>query len=72
MVLAAALARLPANHRRVVVLHHLADLAVSEIASAEGVPEGTVRVWLHRGRTALASELADRTTVESGGRTRDV
>lgn len=59
VVLAQALATLPANHRRAVVLHHLADLPVADIAESEGVPEGTVRVWLHRGRTALAAQLAD-------------
>lgn len=59
VVLVAALARLPANHRRVVVLHHLADLPVGEIAQQLDVAEGTVRVWLHRGRTALAALLAE-------------
>ncbi len=59
IVLAGALAKLPANHRRVVVLHHLADVPVAEIARTEHVAEGTVRVWLHRGRAALATELAD-------------
>ncbi|MEU4551295.1 SigE family RNA polymerase sigma factor [Micromonospora violae] len=50
----AALAQLPANHRRAVILHYLADLPVNEIASQEGVAEGTVKSWLHRGRAALA------------------
>jgi RNA polymerase sigma-70 factor, ECF subfamily len=67
VVLVAALAKLPANHRRVVVLHHIADLPVAEIARAEAVPESTVRVWLHRGRSALASQLA-----EARGEERDV
>lgn len=58
VALVAALAKLPAAQRRVVVMHYLADLPVAEIAAAEGVPEGTVRVWLHRGRTALASHLS--------------
>jgi RNA polymerase sigma-70 factor (ECF subfamily) len=57
--LVAALAKLPANHRRVVVLHHLADLPVGDIAAQLKVAEGTVRVWLHRGRTALAGLLDD-------------
>lgn len=55
----AALALLPANHRRAVVLHHLADLPVSEIARQEGVAEGTIKSWLHRGRTALAAHLTE-------------
>jgi RNA polymerase sigma-70 factor (ECF subfamily) len=59
VALVAALAQIPANHRRVVVLHHVADVPVGEIAQQLGVPEGTVRVWLHRGRTALAALLAE-------------
>jgi len=62
VLLVAALAKLPANHRRVVVLHHLADLPVDDIAQQLGVAAGTVRVWLHRGRTALAALLEDHRT----------
>jgi RNA polymerase sigma-70 factor, ECF subfamily len=57
VALEAALALLPTNHRRAVVLHYLADLPVSEIARQEGVAEGTVKSWLHRGRAALAAHL---------------
>ncbi|MEV4808728.1 SigE family RNA polymerase sigma factor [Micromonospora avicenniae] len=60
VALTAALAALPANHRRAVVLHHLAQLSVAEIADTLGAPEGTVRSWLSRGRAALASHLTDR------------
>jgi len=59
VALAAALAKLPPNQRKAVVLRHLADLSVAEIAQQLGAAEGTVRVWLHRGRAALAAELAD-------------
>jgi RNA polymerase sigma-70 factor (ECF subfamily) len=54
-----ALATLPSNQRRAVVLHYLADLSVSEIAMQENVPDGTVKSWLHRGRLALAAQLRD-------------
>ncbi|MFI6263159.1 SigE family RNA polymerase sigma factor [Micromonospora sp. NPDC051006] len=60
VALTAALAALPANQRRAVVLHHLAQLGVAEIADHLGAPEGTVRSWLSRGRAALASHLTDR------------
>ena len=53
----ALLAALPAQQRRAVVLHYLADLSVAEVADREGVPEGTVKSWLHRARTALAARL---------------
>jgi RNA polymerase sigma-70 factor, ECF subfamily len=60
VVLAQALGTLPENQRRAVILHHLADLPVGEIARQEGVAEGTVKSWLHRGRTALAAQLRER------------
>jgi RNA polymerase sigma-70 factor, ECF subfamily len=55
-----ALSSLPAAQRRAMVLYYLADLPISEIATQEGVAVGTVKSWLHRGRTALASLLQDR------------
>jgi RNA polymerase sigma-70 factor, ECF subfamily len=59
VALEGALATLSENHRRVVVLHYLAGLSVGEIARQEGVPQGTVKSWLHRGRAALAGQLTD-------------
>lgn len=59
VLLTAALARLPETQRRALVLHYLADLTTAEIAQHEGVADGTVRVRLHRGRTALAALLAE-------------
>ncbi|MEV6304904.1 SigE family RNA polymerase sigma factor [Actinoplanes sp. NPDC051861] len=60
VALADALATLPARHRRVVILHYLADQSVRDIANQVGVPEGTVKAWLHRGRTALAAHLTEK------------
>jgi RNA polymerase sigma-70 factor, ECF subfamily len=60
VALARALATLPAQHRRAVIMHYLADLPVAEIAAQENVAEGTVKSWLHRGRTALAAQLTDK------------
>ena len=60
VALAGALAALPARHRRVVILHYLADQSVRDIADQVGVPEGTVKAWLHRGRTALAAHLTEK------------
>ncbi|GLY00779.1 MULTISPECIES: sigma-70 family RNA polymerase sigma factor [Actinoplanes] len=57
VALVAALGTLPESHRRAVVLHHLADMSVAEIAQREGVAAGTVKSWLHRGRTALAAHF---------------
>ncbi|MBM2620582.1 SigE family RNA polymerase sigma factor [Actinoplanes sp. LDG1-06] len=52
-----ALAALPPVQRRAVVLHYLGDMSVAEIAEREGVAVGTVKSWLHRGRTGLAAQL---------------
>jgi len=54
-----ALAGLPVGYREVIVLHYFADLPVDEIAGLLGVPAGTVKSRLSRGRTALAARLGD-------------
>jgi RNA polymerase sigma-70 factor (sigma-E family) len=58
--LVAALRRLSPELREVVVLHHLADLPVAEVSTALGVPEGTVKARLVRGRSELGPLLSDR------------
>ena len=55
-----ALSQLDLDHRTVLVLHHLADLGTAEIARELGIPEGTVKSRLARGRTRLAPLLDDR------------
>jgi RNA polymerase sigma-70 factor (ECF subfamily) len=50
-----ALRALPADQREAVVLHHLVDLPIEEVATRQGVPVGTVKARLHRGRKALAA-----------------
>jgi len=57
LVVMDALRRLPEQQREVLALHYLADLPVLEIASTLGVPEGTVKSRLMRGREALAAQL---------------
>ncbi len=61
VALVAALALLPEPQRRVIVLHHLADLPVAAVAAEVGAPEGTVKARLSRGRAALALLLSDDT-----------
>lgn len=55
--LLAALRRLAPPTREAVVLHYLSDLPVMEVAATLGVPVGTVKARLARGRTALARFL---------------
>ena len=57
-----ALKRLPEAQRRVLVLHHIADLSVHEVAREVGAPEGTVKARLSRGRAALAALLDEGVT----------
>jgi RNA polymerase sigma-70 factor, ECF subfamily len=56
-----AVRSLPPLQRQVVVLHYYLDLSVSEVASALGCAEGTVKTSLHRARRALAAALDERT-----------
>ena len=54
-----ALQQVPEPQRRAIVLHHLADLPVAEVARIEHCPVGTIKARLSRGRDALALLLAD-------------
>lgn len=52
-----ALAQLPDGQRHAVVLHHLLDLPVEQVADELGVAPGTVKSRLARARAALAPLL---------------
>jgi RNA polymerase sigma-70 factor (ECF subfamily) len=69
-VLVDALRRLPEAQRMAVVLHHLCDLSVEQVASETGAPVGTVKARLSRGRAALARELAPGEGEKEHGRVR--
>jgi RNA polymerase sigma-70 factor, ECF subfamily len=56
----AALRDLPEEFRVAVVLRDLCDLDYAEIAEVLGVPPGTVRSRIARGRSALAEALGNR------------
>jgi RNA polymerase sigma-70 factor (ECF subfamily) len=61
--IAVALARLPTRQRDVILLYAVAGLEYAEIASALGIPLGSVQSALHRARTRLRlalDPLADR------------
>lgn len=59
VALASALRQLPEAQRHALVLHHLADLPVEAVATELGVPVGTIKARLSRGRTALAALLSE-------------
>jgi RNA polymerase sigma-70 factor (sigma-E family) len=54
-----ALRQIPADQRRVIVLHHLVGLTVEEIMTEVDAPAGTIKARLARGRRALAAHLLD-------------
>jgi RNA polymerase sigma-70 factor, ECF subfamily len=59
VALVACLQKLPWLQRQALVLHHVGGLPVDQIAVAIGVPGGTVKARLARGRAALAAQLAE-------------
>lgn len=52
-----ALLEVPHDFRVVMVLHDVQDLPQEEVAAILGIPVGTVKSRLHRGRIALAKAL---------------
>ncbi len=54
---AAALQRLHPRYREPFLLRHAQELSIREIADVLGLPEGTVKVRLHRARLLLAAAL---------------
>jgi RNA polymerase sigma-70 factor (ECF subfamily) len=52
-----ALLDVPTDYRVVMILHDVQDLPYEEVARIVGVPVGTVKSRLHRGRVALARAL---------------
>jgi RNA polymerase sigma-70 factor (ECF subfamily) len=59
VALVAALQRLPRATRETVVLHHIGDLPVLEVATVLGCSVESVKTRLVRGRRALAEHLQD-------------
>lgn len=57
--LAALLADLPIAQRTAVVLRHVVDLPVAEVAAVLGCTEGTARSYAARGLAALRSRLEE-------------
>jgi RNA polymerase sigma factor (sigma-70 family) len=62
----AALRRLPARQREVIVLRVFLDLDIDTTARQLGIAQGTVRAHLSRAMTALRGELAPAMLMETG------
>ena len=53
----ATIEELPADYRTVITLYHLDERPYREIAEITGMPEGTVKSYINRGRTLLRKKL---------------
>src|SRR5215204_4041968 len=52
-----ALGNVRAEHRAAMVMRHMEGLSCAEISQVLGVPDGTVKGWASRGRTAMLAAL---------------
>ena len=52
-----ALGSIRAEHRAAMVMRHMEGLSCAEISEALGVPDGTVKGWASRGRSAMLTAL---------------
>lgn len=59
LAIVTTLRKISPGHRQAIVLHHLFGLSVEEIAREAGLPAGTVKARLSRGRQALAPLLGE-------------
>ena len=55
--LRAQVLHLPTNYRRALWLHYIREWSYEEITRSLDVPIGTLKIWLHRGRQRLRSNL---------------
>ena len=70
LAVTAALRELPASPRAAVVLYHLLDLPVEQVAAELGVPVGTVKsrlTWARRALAAILDPEGDRGGAHSRG-----
>lgn len=66
VALVGAMMRLPEAQREALALFYLLDLTVAEVAATLGVPDGTVKARLARGRQALGEMLSTAGEVRDG------
>ena len=62
-----ALWRVRAEHRHALVLRHMEGFSYAEMAEVLGVPGGTAKGWVSRGRSALRLVLDEKRAPGSMG-----
>jgi RNA polymerase sigma-70 factor (ECF subfamily) len=65
--LRAAISDLPARQQTAVILHHLMDLPVRDVAAAMQCREGTVKAHLSKGRAGIERRLGRQVSAEAKG-----
>ena len=63
-----AISNLPEKYRVVVVMRHLQDMSVEEIANVLDMPTGTVKTHLFRAREMLRGRLRSVLEMETDGK----
>ncbi len=56
-----AVASLPPRYRDAMIVYYFREMDLAETSEILGVPEGTVKAWLHRGREILRRKLGHMT-----------
>jgi len=51
--------QMPHHYKTVITLYHLSEFSYLEIEEITGIPEGTIKSYLFRGRKLLKEKLAD-------------
>ena len=59
-----AIERLPSIYRLAIILHYSEGLTLPELAESLGMPVGTVKSHLFRGRAMLKTDLLKKFTIE--------
>jgi RNA polymerase sigma-70 factor (ECF subfamily) len=60
-----AVAALPSRYRDAVIIFYFREMNLAETASILGVPQGTAKAWLHRGRELLRRKFENSVVVSA-------
>jgi len=63
-----AVAALPEHYRDAVIIYYFREMDLTETAAILGIPEGTAKAWLHRGRELLRKKFDSSITMPALGK----